>query len=65
MANNSKYVVNVSVSYVRMEFEFTSLMGAGNFMDMFIDHYVRNKDDVEVCMVRVDPVCEVEEEEAE
>ena len=65
MANESKYVVKVKVSYVYLEFEFTSLMGAGNFMDMFLDHCVRDEDDVEVCMVRVDPVREDEEEEAE
>ena len=66
MKRNKKYVVKVRIRYVDMEFEFDSVMGACNFMDLFLDHFTPNSEDgdAEVYMMRVDEE-EIEEEKGE
>lgn len=63
MQKNRKYVVKVNIRYIHMDFEFDSVMGACNFMDSFLDHFVASGDgDAKVYMTRVD---KVEEEKGE
>ena len=58
----SKYIVNVKVSYFKMEFLFDSSVSACNFMDTLLNHIEETDDgkELKVSMKRVDE--EIKEE---